>query len=117
MRNKSAILLRKVSSLFKKNNKFINRHWPVYVLSELEEKYHLTPKEMWRLWYIRCKISSGKHSVESLLIYDWIRASEKNISVRSSSDLNDNSDLLLFKGTIFRDGSVYLRRVSDYSNN
>lgn len=111
MGNKSKILLRKVSNLLKINSLFGNRHWPAYVLSTLETKYQLSPKEMLRLWYIRRKVSNGKHPVDSLLIYDWIRANEKRISVRSSRDLYSNSDLLLFKGNIFGDGSVHLNRV------
>ena len=113
MGNKSKILLRKVSGLLKINNLFNDRHWPAYVLSTLEEKYHLTPKEMLRLWYIRCRISSGKHPVDSLFIYDWIKAGEKKISVRSITDLYNNWDLLLFKGNIFRDGSVHIKMVSN----
>lgn len=111
MRNKSKILLRKVSSLLRINNIFEDGHWPAYVLNILETKYHLTPKEMLRLWYIRRRISNGKHPVDSLFIYDWVKASEKRISVRSRTDLYDNSDLLLFKGNIFGDGSVHLERV------
>jgi len=118
MWNKSKILLRQVSSLLENmNDSFGDRHWPAYVLSALEEQYHLTPKEMWRLWYIRRRMSKGKHAVDSLLIYDWVRASEKRISVRSSRDLYNNSDLLLFKGNMFGGRSVYLRRVSDCDNN
>ena len=111
MRNKTKILFRKVSGLLKINNMFNDYHWPAYVLSTLEEKYHLTPKEMLRLYYIRRRISSGKYPVDSLFIYDWVRASEKKIAVRSIGDLYSNSDLLLFKGNIFGDGSVRLERV------
>jgi len=111
MRNKTKILFRKVSGLLKINNLFNDWHWPAYVLSTLEEKYHLTPKEMLRLYYIRRRISSGKYPVDSLFIYDWVRASEKKIAVRSIGDLYSNSDLLLFKGNIFGDGSVHLERV------
>ena len=113
MRNKTKILVRKVSSLFKINHLFSNRHWPAYVLTTLETKYKLLPKEMLRLWYIRRRISTGKHPVDSLLIYDWARANEKRISVRSSRDLYNNSDLLLFKGNIFGDGSIRLERVNN----
>jgi len=86
--------------------------WPAYVLSTLEEKYHLTPKEMLRLRYIRQRISNGKYPIDSLFIYDWISASEKNISVRSSEDIYGNLDLLLFKGNILWDGSVNLKRMN-----
>ena len=113
MRNKSKILLRKVSSLLKINDLFDDRHWPAYVLNTLETEYQLSPKEMLRLWYIRRRISNGKPPVDSLLIYDWVRASEKRILVRSSRDLYSNSDLLLFKGNIFGDESVHLKRVKN----
>jgi hypothetical protein len=68
---------------------------------------------MLRLWYIRRRISNGKHPVDSLLIYDRVKASEKRIPVRSSRDLYSNSDLLLFKGNIFGDGSIRLERVNN----
>lgn len=113
MRNKSKILLRKVSSLLKINNLSGNRHWPALVLATLETKYHLSPKEMLRLWYVRRRISNGKYPVDSLLIYDGVRASEKRVSVKSSRDLYSNADLLLFKGNIYRDGSVHLERVNN----
>jgi len=110
---KSKILLRKFSSLLRINNLFDDRHWPAYVLTALETKYQLSPKEMLRLWYIRRRISNGKHPVDSLFIYDRVKASEKRILVRSYTDLYSNSDLLLFKGNIFGDGSVHLERVNN----
>jgi hypothetical protein len=113
MRTKSKVLIRKFSSLLKMNSLFYDRHWPAYVLTTLEKKYQLSPKEMLRLWYIRRRISNGKYPVDSLLIYDRIKASEKRILVRSSRDLSSNSDLLLFKGNIFGDGSVHLERVNN----
>jgi|GEM_PF-3412480 len=113
MRAKSKILLRKFSGLLKINNLFDDRHWPAYVLTTLETKYQLSPREMLRLWYIRRRISNGKNPVDSLLIYDKVRASEKKISVRSSGDLYGNADLLLFKGRIFGDGSVQLEKVNN----
>ena len=112
MWNKSRTLLRKVSNLLEINSSFDNRQWPANVLTTLETKYRLSPKEMLQLWYIRCRISKGKYPVDSLLVYDWVKASEKRISVRSNKDLNDNSDLFLLKGQILGDGSVYLERVN-----
>lgn len=113
MPDRSEIILRKLSSLFKTNSAFDDRHWPAYVLTTLETKYQLSPKEMLRLWYIRRGISKGDHPVDSLLIYDRVKASERRILVRSYTDLYSNSDLLLFKGTIFGNGSVHLERVND----
>lgn len=110
--NKSRILIRKASNLLKTNSLFDDRHWPASVLNTLETKYSLSPKEMLRLWYVRRRISNGKHPVDSLLIYDRVRASEKSISVRNNGDLYSNSDLLLFKGNILEDGSVHLARVN-----
>ncbi len=113
MKNKSKVMLSKVASLLKRNDMFGNKHWPAYVLSTLEKKYQLSPKEMLRLWYIRRKISNGKHPVDSLLIYDWAQANARRIRVRSSRDLDNNSDLLLFKGNIFGDGSVRIERTNN----
>ena len=113
MWNKSKILLIKVSNLLKIYNSFDDGHWPTNVLDTLETKYQLSPQEMLRLWYMRRRISNGKHPVDSLLIYDWIKSNEKRISVRSSGDLYSDSDLLLFKGNIFGDGSVHLEKVNN----
>ena len=113
MRNKSKTLLDKVSGVLRINNLFRNRHWPTRVLDTLEAKYHLCPEDMLRLWYIRRRVSNGKYHGDSLFIYDRLRAREKKISVRSSRDLYNNSDLLLFKGNIFGDGSIYVERVNN----
>ncbi len=117
MWNKTKLMLSKVSGLLKTNNLLNNKRWPAYVLSTLEEKYHLTPKEMLRIWYIRRRISNGKYPIDSLFIYDWVKAREKKISVISIGDLYNNSDLLLFKGKIFGDGSIHLERIRDCENN
>ena len=89
-----------------------NGHWPSHVLDALETRYHLRPDEMRRLWYVREKVTYGKYGKESLLIYDRAQALEKKVSIRNSSDLYTNSDLLLFTGNLFWDGSVILEKVS-----
>ncbi len=113
MQNKSKIMLRKLSNLLKIHDSFNDRHWPANVLDTLETKYQLSPQEMLRLWYMRCRISNGKHPVDSLLIYDRVGASEKRISVRNSWDLHINSDLLRFKGNIFGNGSIQVERLNN----
>ena len=113
MNNKSETMLKKVASLLKMSRAVGSRRWPAYVLSTLESKYQLSPKEMLRLWYIRQRVSNGKHPVDSLLIYDWAKANEKRIPVKSVRDLYNNSELLLFKGNIFGDGSIRLERVNN----
>jgi len=62
-------------------------------------------------------ISIGKHPVYSLLIYDRVKASEKKISVRSSEDLYNNSDLLLFQGNILGNGFINLEKVKNQEKN
>ena len=89
-----------------------NGYWPSRVLDALETRYHLRPDEMLRLWYIRERVAGGKYGKESLLIYDRAQADEKKVSIRNSSDLYTNSDLLLFTGNLFWDGSVILEKVS-----
>jgi hypothetical protein len=111
MWNKSKTMLRKVSNLLKTNNSF-DGQWPANVLDTLETKYRLSPEEMLRLWYIRRRISRGKYPVDSIFIYDWIKASEKKISVRSDRDLYSNLDIFLFKGKTYGDSSVRLEQVN-----
>ena len=109
MREKSMILLRKVSSLFKVDN----GQWPSHVLDILETKYQLSPNEMLKLGCIRRRILKGKHPVDSLLIYDRVKADEKNISLKNDEDPYSNLDSFIFKGKIFEDGSVHLKKVKN----
>jgi len=91
--------------------------WPSRVLETLESTYHLRPYEMLRLWFVEENLARGKYRNSSLLIYDREKAREKNIVVRDSSDLNANSDLLVFRGNRFGDGTVKLRKVNNIGNN
>jgi len=95
------------------NNLFRSRRWPAHILDTLEANYHLSPKDMSQLWYIRRKVAKGKYPIDVLLIYDWARACEKRISVRNSRDLHINSDLLRFKGNIFGNGSIHVERLNN----
>lgn len=95
----------------------LDNHWPSHVLDTLETKYHIRPEEMLRLWYIKERAVKGRYREEYLYIYDRKKAHEKKISIRSSADLYSNSDLLLFKGNLLRDGSVRLEKVSNSKNN
>jgi hypothetical protein len=86
-----------------------NTHWPAHVLSTLEAKYHLSPQYLRRLWYVTRQISRSKPGTDYIYIFDWVKAREQGRMVRDYNDLTDNSDLILFKGSLYRDGSVSLR--------
>ena len=107
----------KVMKSLRKPKSYGNSHWPSHVLDALETRYHLRPEEMLRLWYVRERVAGGKYGKESLLIYDRIQALEKKVPIKTSSDLHANSDLLLFTGNLFWDGSVILEKVSRSQNN
>lgn len=107
----------KVMKSLRKPRSSGNSHWPSRVLDTLETKYHLRPEEMLRLWYIRERVSGGKYGKESLLIYDRMQALEQQVSIKNSSDLYTNTDLLLFTGNLFWDGSVRLEKVGGSQNN
>ena len=89
-------------------------HWPANVLEALETKYQLLPKDLLRLWYIRCKMLSNKVKTDSIFIYDWIKAYDANISIKRYDDLNKHPDLLRYKGRILHDGKV---RIEEIRNN
>lgn len=86
------------------------KHWPAKVLDTLETKYHLLPKDLLRLWYLRRSLSDGRVSMDYIYIYDRMMSQEQDIPVRAYHDLVRNHRLLLFKGTIFPDGSVHLEK-------
>ena len=117
MKNTLRNRLGKISGLFGGNGFFHHRRWPIRVLDTLESKYHLRPEDMLRLWYVRRKIASGKYRQDSIFIFDWVRARERNISIRKEKDLYNNSDLILFKGNVFRDGTVHVRNVGNFYHN
>ncbi len=117
MKNKLKIPLSKISGLFGINGVFHHRRWPLRVLDTLELKYHLRPEDMLRLWYIRRKTASGKFNQGSIFIFDWVKARERNISIRKEKDLYNNTDLIIFKGNVFRDGTVHVRSVGNFHHN
>ena len=93
-----------------------DKHWPVKVLDALETKYHLLPKDLLQLWYIQRRISAGKLNMDCIYIYDRARSQEQNIPISNYHDLSKNYELILFKGNIFQDGSVYLEKVGPTSS-
>ncbi len=101
----------RLSRLLIKNG---NHHWPANVLETLETKYHLLPKDLLRLWYIRRKVFSNKVKTDSIFIYDWAKAYDSNISVKRYNDLNKYPDLLRYKGRISHNGEV---RIEEIRNN
>lgn len=110
------ILLIKAFAPFKRHaGENGNRQWPAKVLDTLETKYHLLPKDMLRLSYVQRKISAGKLNMDYIYIYDRGRSQEQNIPISNYHDLSKNYKLILFKGNIFQDGSVYLVKVRPIS--
>jgi len=93
-----------------------DKHWPAKVLDILETKYHLLPKDLLHLWYVQRRISADKFNLDYIYIYDWVRSQEQNIPISNYHDLSKNYELILFKGSIFPDGSVYLEKVRPISS-
>ncbi len=91
-----------------------DKHWPAKVLDILETKYHLLPKDLLRLWYVQRRIFAGKLNMDYIYIYDWVTSQEQNIPISNYHDLSKNYKLILFKGNIFQDGSVYLEENKTY---
>ena len=87
------------------------KSWPARVLDILETRYHLLPRDLLRLGCIRRRLSAGKFTMEYIYIYDRTVSQERNVPIRGYHDLSRNDQLLLFKGNITPDGTVYLERV------
>lgn len=111
MRTKLRKPLSKVSRFFRLKMIFHNTHWPVRVLDILESKYHLRPEEMLRLGCIRQRAARRKLNQDFIYIFDSVKARERNVSIRKATDLYNNSDLILFRGNLFRDGTVHVRNI------
>lgn len=112
MVNKFKTELTKISAQL---NRFLvrtgDKHWPTNVLNILETKYHLLPKDLLRLWYVRRRLISNKSKTDSIFIYDQARASNQNLSIREYNDLYKYPDLLLYKGYIFNNGEVSIEEI------
>jgi len=93
-----------------------DKHWPAKVLDILETKYHLLPKDLLRMWYVKRRIPAGKLNMDYIYIYDWVTSQEQDIPISNYHDLSKNDKLILFKGNIFQDGSVYLEKVRPTSS-
>ena len=89
-----------------------DKHWPANVLNILETKYHLRPKELVRLWYVRHRVLSNKRRQDSLLIYDRAKAHDQKISIRRASDFYKYPELLRYKGHIGSNGDVKIEEIS-----
>lgn len=88
-----------------------NNHWPANVLEILETKYHLLPRDLLRLWYIRHRTFPGRFNMDSIFIYDWAKAYDLNISVRECNDLYKYPDLMRYKGYIRSNGEVSIEKI------
>ncbi len=112
MVNKFKAELTKISAQL---NRFLartgNKQWPANVLDMLETKYHLLPKDLLRLWYIRHRIITSKFNAYSIFIYDWVKAYDLNVSIKEYNDLYKYPDLLLYKGYIFSSGEVSIEEI------
>ena len=93
-----------------------DKHWPAKVLDILETKYHLLPKDLLRLWYIQRGIFVGKLNMNYIYIYDWVTSQKQNLLISDYHDLSKNYELILFRGSILQDGSVYLEKVRPASS-
>jgi hypothetical protein len=98
----------RLSRLLVKNGK---HHWPANVLETLETKYNLLPRDLLRLWYIRHRMLSNKARTESIIIYDWEKAYDQNISIRRFKDINKYPELLRYKGFIASNGEVKIEEI------
>jgi len=88
-------------------------HWPANVLEILETKYHLLPKDLLRLWYVRRRMFPSKSKMDFIFIYDWAKAYDLNVSIRRSNDLYKYPDLMLYKGYIYSNGEVSIEKISN----
>jgi len=107
-----ALLAHALSPLRRWRGTSEGKSWPARVLDILETRYHLLPRDLLRLGCIRRRLSAGKFAMEYIYIYDRTVSQERNVPIRGYQDLSRNDHLLLFKGNISPDGTVYLEKVS-----
>ncbi len=118
MTNKTKTALRGIPGFFRTLILPANSHWPARVLDILETKYGLRPEDMRRLWYIHKRMANGNSLRSDLIyIYDWVKARERNISVRTSRDLRKYSDLVAYMGEVAGDGSIRLKPARNFTHN
>lgn len=112
MKTPFGLLLTKAAELGK-SSIASNSHlqWPEKVLDYLERNFHLLPKDLAPLRYVRRRGSFGEFPTYYIRIYDWARAYEHGIVVNCYHDLDNYPELVLFKGNIFENGTVQLIRV------
>ena len=110
-------MVRKATGLFSRARRLHSVYWPAGVLSVLEVKFQLKPEDMLRLGYLQRRISQNENTYYTVFIYDRLAAFERKIAVKSFRDIYDYPELLLYKGNMFRDGTVYLGKVKHYETN
>ncbi|MDP2729647.1 MAG: hypothetical protein Q8O55_04115 [Dehalococcoidales bacterium] len=110
-------LLKKASSVFSLINLSADKAWPAGVLNQLEVEYHLKPEDMLRLGYLKYRMKGMRKGFYSLYIYDRLAARDRQRLVRDVKDINNSSDLLLFRGSVSGDGVIQLSWVNGSGNN
>ncbi len=89
-----------------------DKYWPENVLNILETRYHLRPKELLRLWYVRRRMLSNKTRQDSIFIFDRAKARDQKISIRRFDDLHKYPELMLYKGYIASNGDVKIEEIN-----
>ena len=114
MVDKVKSILNKASKLTERYRRFTDRRWPVGLLSDMEEYYHLQLQDVRRLLHHRRKVAKGN---ESLFVYDWPRARNGKTSIKSIEDIRKESDMVIFKSDRVGKRSIHVFRVNNSQNN
>ena len=111
-------MVNKLKSLLSKFNGWsqqsmtVNGHvqWPDNVLPYLENKFHLLPKDMARLQYARQQRKNNGTPINSIRIFDRVKAYEQGVAIKQYDNLDEHPELVLFEGHILKSGWVYLQK-------
>ena len=84
--------------------------WPENVLSYLENKFHLLPKDMACLQCTRYQRVLDGTPISFIRIFDWVKAYKQGVIIKQYHHLDAHPELMLFEGHILKNGIVYLKK-------
>jgi len=114
-------MVKKVKSIISKASRIAegyrrstDRRWPLGLLVNMEEYYHLQPKDMRRLLHHRRKIQKGNGS---LFVYEWPHIKGEKTSISSINDIQKDLDMVVLKNNRLGKRDIHVFRVNNPRNN
>jgi len=86
---------------------------PGRLLDYLEREFHLLPRDMLNLRSVEMSGSVYRQPARLVRIYDRLASGGSGVSVRSYTDLDKHSELILYSGYILGNGAIRLTRQTN----